>query len=272
MATNIVSLSAPVKKPSIAQIECSQCGATADAACNCGAPYVPKAIRATEAITKNPEKSSRAIAEEIGVDEKTVRKARKATADKSAVEKRVGKDGKVRKLPAKNPKLTGEKDLCARVSARFNDIVAGLVDGAAAIEEIAKTAEVNEVATSEQPATVTEESLTAQPISARKLSAARDPVLELYFGSASGSDIYRRIPLDNRTEVIRDFLDALGVSGMQAAMSPDFERELRGRVLAKTKRSKSDKPKKFKTLELVKTTTASGEPVFAQPRGKPARH
>ena len=103
MIDNIVSLSTHVKKPSIAQIECSQCGATADAACNCGAPYVPKAIRATEAITKSPEKSSRAIAEEIGVSESTVRRARESTASHDAVGKRTGKDGKVRKLPQRQP-------------------------------------------------------------------------------------------------------------------------------------------------------------------------
>ena len=67
---------------------------------------------------------------------------------------------------------------------------------------------------------------------------------------------WERASAENRAA----FLDVIGVDAVLANMSPDFERELRGRVLAKTKRStKSDKPKKFKTLELVKTTTASGE-------------
>jgi len=49
----------------------------ADAACNCGAPYVPAGRRAAEAVATNPEKSDRAIAAEIGVDRETVARARK---------------------------------------------------------------------------------------------------------------------------------------------------------------------------------------------------
>jgi hypothetical protein len=86
-----------------ARLECSKCGASATASCDCGVAYVPAGMRAAEAVTANPEKSNRAIAAEIDVDEKTVRKARKSTADQSAVGKRVGKDGKSRKLPEVKP-------------------------------------------------------------------------------------------------------------------------------------------------------------------------
>jgi len=179
--TNVI----PLRKPSLARLACVKCGAETDAACNCGVEYKPAAARAAEAIAANPEKSNRMIADEIGVDEKTVRKARRltrhervlpewqaaireawlhdhrgktvadyeaagscgdtdegheayrkwvdgwiareggaigrrlfgpkwGTADKSAVEKRVGKDGKRRKLPAKStanvaPFPTGEQ-------------------------------------------------------------------------------------------------------------------------------------------------------------------
>ena len=51
------------------------------------------------AIVASPNKSNRAIAAEVGVSEGTVRTARKATAQSYAVEKRVGKDGKARKMP-----------------------------------------------------------------------------------------------------------------------------------------------------------------------------
>jgi hypothetical protein len=61
--------------------------------------YKPKAVRARRAVEANPEKSNRAIAEEIGVDEKTIRKAR---ADLSAPESVTGKDGK--NYPAKRPR------------------------------------------------------------------------------------------------------------------------------------------------------------------------
>jgi hypothetical protein len=57
--------------------------------------------RAAEAIAKNPKKSNVAIALELGVDEKTVRKMRPPTSDKSEV--RVGRDGKVRRMPTPSP-------------------------------------------------------------------------------------------------------------------------------------------------------------------------
>jgi hypothetical protein len=84
-----------------ARLKCSSCGVEVDAGCSCGAPYVPAGERAAAAIAETPTESNRAIAERIGVDEKTIRKERKSTADQSAVEKRTGKDGRVRRLPAK---------------------------------------------------------------------------------------------------------------------------------------------------------------------------
>src|SRR5262249_22179767 len=57
-----------------------------------------------DVVAANPAKSDRAIASEIGVDHKTVAKARKSTGEASPVAKRVGKDGKARKLPAQKPK------------------------------------------------------------------------------------------------------------------------------------------------------------------------
>ena len=87
---------ATVHQISIQRMVCTGCGAEANASCNCGKAYVPKAVRAAEAVTANPEKSDRAIAAEIGVSDKTVAKAR--TAEQSAVE-RTGLDGKTRKLP-----------------------------------------------------------------------------------------------------------------------------------------------------------------------------
>ena len=61
---------------------------------------------AAKAVAAHPEKSDRTIAKEIGVSDKTVAKARKATAEKSAVAKRIGRDGKARKLP--NKRMTPE--------------------------------------------------------------------------------------------------------------------------------------------------------------------
>jgi hypothetical protein len=94
----------PAFHKSIVQLACVQCGAEANASCSCGKPYVPKQQRAAEAVAAHPEKSNRAIADDIGVDEKTVRQARASTADQSAVdEPRTGKDGKTRRMPSYIP-------------------------------------------------------------------------------------------------------------------------------------------------------------------------
>jgi hypothetical protein len=80
------------------QLHCSKCGATAEASCDCGAAYVPAGVAAAKAIEANPEKSNNSIAKDIGVSEPTVRRAR-PTSSKDEVEKRVGRDGKKRRLP-----------------------------------------------------------------------------------------------------------------------------------------------------------------------------
>lgn len=73
---------------------CSKCGAKARPGCNCGVAYVPAHVFAAKAVAAHPEKSDRAIAKEIGVDHKTIAKARKSVGDKSPTAKRVGADGK----------------------------------------------------------------------------------------------------------------------------------------------------------------------------------
>jgi hypothetical protein len=117
-------------KPEPVQIVCSACGATADAACACGAPYLPAGARAADAIAKNPEMSDRAIGDAIGVDHKTVAKARKATGDSSPVQKRTGKDGKARRLPAKPaaPLTTSTAD------SIFEDLFEGIFGDRESIE------------------------------------------------------------------------------------------------------------------------------------------
>ncbi|SIN88804.1 hypothetical protein SAMN05443247_00475 [Bradyrhizobium erythrophlei] len=61
--------------------------------------YVPASKVAKAAIEANPQKSNRAIAAETGVSKDTIRRAREATGANAPVEKRVGKDGKARKMP-----------------------------------------------------------------------------------------------------------------------------------------------------------------------------
>ncbi len=92
----------PVIKRSVVQLQCTLCGSETHATCNCGAIYRPKAFeRAAEAIADHPEKSNRALAEQAGISEATVRRARDATASETQLdEPRIGLDGKRRKLPS----------------------------------------------------------------------------------------------------------------------------------------------------------------------------
>lgn len=86
----------------IVRLECSACGAEANASCDCHKPYVPASARAAKAVAENPDKSDRAIAAEIGVSPMTVNRARPTVTDDTV--ERVGLDGKVRKLPRRTPK------------------------------------------------------------------------------------------------------------------------------------------------------------------------
>jgi hypothetical protein len=63
-------------------------------------------------IARTPEKSDRQFGKEIGVDHKTIASARtkgETTGEISPVEKRVGKDGKARKQPARKPPKKRER-------------------------------------------------------------------------------------------------------------------------------------------------------------------
>src|SRR5882724_10641497 len=92
----------PVIQISVQRMVCTKCGAEANASCRCGEPYVPKSIRAAKAIATNPQKSDRAIAADIGVNQSTVSRARKSTDADASVgddKPRIGRDGKTRRMP-----------------------------------------------------------------------------------------------------------------------------------------------------------------------------
>jgi hypothetical protein len=86
----------------VQQMTCTGCGAEANASCNCGKPYVPKKQRAADAIKANPQKSDRAIAADLGINQSTVSRARSESGDASASPEREGRDGKIYHLPARN--------------------------------------------------------------------------------------------------------------------------------------------------------------------------
>jgi hypothetical protein len=102
-------------------LRCSVCGAGASAACCCGAPYVAPGIRAIDAVKANPGKSDRAIAAEIGVGPETVRRARKSTASDEAV--RIGKDGKMRRLPKRKPTVQEPENFLTALMIRADQAV-----------------------------------------------------------------------------------------------------------------------------------------------------
>jgi hypothetical protein len=100
----------------VQQLSCTGCGAEANASCNCGKPYVPKKQRAAEAIAANPQKSNRAIAEETGVAEATVRRARGEGASSDAPDEREGRDGKIYHIQPREETDDDEQDIEADVT------------------------------------------------------------------------------------------------------------------------------------------------------------
>jgi hypothetical protein len=88
---------------------CTECGRLADVAsgCDCGADYkyLSAGDLAAAAVKAHPDKSDRAIADEIGISAMTVGRARAkaATVTNVTVEKRTDKNGVARKLPERKP-------------------------------------------------------------------------------------------------------------------------------------------------------------------------
>jgi hypothetical protein len=81
---------------------CSECGAKAEAACDCGVVYVPAGVAAAKGVTAYWELSDRAIGKKLGISYSTVREARLklATGGNPSVDRRIGLDGKSRRLPS----------------------------------------------------------------------------------------------------------------------------------------------------------------------------
>jgi hypothetical protein len=110
-------------------LKCERCNAEITAGCSCGVSYVPASIRAADALAADPEKSDRAIAEDIGVGKDTVRRARKATGAPAPV-KRTGLDGKKRRAP--RPKTTPAKaEPQPAAAGSFNEALAMCIENLA---------------------------------------------------------------------------------------------------------------------------------------------
>jgi hypothetical protein len=106
----------PEAKP---RLHCAECGVTVEAQCGCGVGYITAAEAAARAIKATPEKSDRAIAEEIGVGNKTVSRARKTVVSNDTTEKRKGRDGK--SYAAKRPPRKHSTEVRQRVASLVLD-------------------------------------------------------------------------------------------------------------------------------------------------------
>lgn len=91
----------PMPNPRNVRLACVECGANAIGNCQCGQPYLPPGLRALHAVIKQPMLTNTLIAAKLGVDEKTVRRARKAAGSAYAEGARKGLDGKVYKARRK---------------------------------------------------------------------------------------------------------------------------------------------------------------------------
>jgi DNA-binding transcriptional MocR family regulator len=118
-------LDPPGIKVAVQRMVCTTCGAEANASCTCGVAYTPKSIRAAEAVKADPQKSDRAIADEIGVGRTTVQKARAQVAIEGPPDKRIGQDGKA--YPATKPQTQTSTDEPPDLVAQANKHLAKII-------------------------------------------------------------------------------------------------------------------------------------------------
>lgn len=97
-----------IKLPRPSRLECTVCGVTVDAACDCGVLYIPngaeKRDAATKALKADPNKSDRQIAKAVGVSHPSVAKLRSKLEAAGDVENFTTRtDTKGRKQPSTKP-------------------------------------------------------------------------------------------------------------------------------------------------------------------------
>jgi hypothetical protein len=99
---------------SVVRLQCSACGAEANASCNCGVHYVPVQQRVAEYDAASPGRSTRQAAADLGVSHESVRTARSGSGVNHLTPETVtGRDGKnypAVKRPIYKPE-PGEDDL-----------------------------------------------------------------------------------------------------------------------------------------------------------------
>lgn len=108
-------------KMSVQRMVCTGCGAEANASCNCGVSYVPKAVRAREMKEANPARSNSSIARELDMDATAVRKAlQKEGVSYDTPERVMGDDGK--SYPVRYDDATASYPERSRVNSLISEI------------------------------------------------------------------------------------------------------------------------------------------------------
>jgi hypothetical protein len=86
---------------SLARLQCTRCGAEANASCNCGEPYKPVEI-AKAYSRKNPSASVREISAQTGVSHASAQRAKSGVSGDTPVTGRDGKTYKGKREPSPN--------------------------------------------------------------------------------------------------------------------------------------------------------------------------
>ena len=88
------------KLPVTVSLRCSSCGAPGTGSCHCGAGYLPAGEHAAKMAKEHPELSSRELAEQTGVSQRTAARALQTAREPFGSRKSVviGRDG--RSFPA----------------------------------------------------------------------------------------------------------------------------------------------------------------------------
>lgn len=89
MTAEVLKISTPLR------LRCSGCGATQEAACDCGVAYMPAGELAAKAVAENPSISSRALAAQLGVNRSTIDRTRERGGANAPSDGVVGRDGKL---------------------------------------------------------------------------------------------------------------------------------------------------------------------------------
>ena len=173
--------------------------------------------RIKAALEREPLKSDRAHAEELGVDHKTVGKVRRSTGEASPVDgKRVGKDGRARKQPAKKPRSATKKtapspatDSSPTPAPSADDLaVQRKADNAARFDRGTSAAIAADVNPDDQLIRAGEAAAAEYTRSVEASAISREQILAEFFAEANVADILARLPEAKRDQLREQAVDS----------------------------------------------------------------